>query len=330
MSNLLIAVDAGHGGWDNGATFEGRLEKDDNLRLALAVQEEMEGQGLNVLMTRDSDVYVSLQDRVQMANEANADLFVSLHRNSYFEQTPWANGVSNFIYLTEPEETVGRAARLVLDRVVEAGVQADRGVFRGNYYVLRRTAMPAMLLEMGYIINERDNELFDEKLYDYAIAITKGVMDYFGLTYQTPTPEPPPGETPPPATLNPVAQAQQAVNLRFNYGMPVSGRFNQAAQQAMILMLQRVLNSDFGLNLPLTGVLDAATVAAIPNIREGQRGNVVFVLQALLQMRCYPPGPLDGVFGPQTRHAVQMFQRDNFLVANGVAGPRTITELFRI
>ena len=75
-NNLLIVVDAGHGGWDNGASWNGRLEKDDNLRLALEVQRQLLAQGVPVLMTRDTDVFVPLADRVQMANDANASLFI--------------------------------------------------------------------------------------------------------------------------------------------------------------------------------------------------------------------------------------------------------------
>ena len=180
---LLVVVDPGHGGWDNGASWEGRLEKDDNLKLGLHVRDKLIAQGVPVLMTRDSDVYVTLADRASMANEAGADLFVSLHRNSYPEQIPTAIGVENYIYLTAPEEPTGRAAQLVLDSVVQVGVQADRGVSRGDYYVLRRTQMPAMLLEMGFINNDIDNQLFDEHLVDYAGAIVRGIMQYFGLPF---------------------------------------------------------------------------------------------------------------------------------------------------
>ena len=189
---LLIVIDAGHGGWDNGASWEGRLEKDDNLRLALEVEKELRRNNIPVLMTRDSDVYVSLTDRVNMANEAGADLFVSLHRNSYIEHTPTTNGVENYIYLTAPAETTGLAAQLVLDSVVRVGVQSNRGVSRGNYYVLRRTVMPAMLLEMGFIIDERDNMLFDKHMEEYAAAIVRGIMRYFNLEYtQSPNCLPP-------------------------------------------------------------------------------------------------------------------------------------------
>jgi len=175
----IIAVDAGHGGWDNGASYEGRLEKNDNLRLALEVEKALKSQGFSVVMTRSEDVFIPLEERSKIANEAGADLFISLHRNSYEEQTPSANGVENYIYLTAPKDTTERAAWNVLDWVVYVGVQTNRGVKRGDYSVLRRTTMPAMLLEVGYIINHCDNIMFDMHLQAYSNAIARGVKQYF-------------------------------------------------------------------------------------------------------------------------------------------------------
>lgn len=321
---LLIAVDAGHGGWDNGASWEGRLEKDDNLRLALEVQKQLLAQGIRVLMTRNSDVYVTLADRAAMANQADADLFVSLHRNSYIEHTPTSNGVENFIYLTAPLETSGRAAQYVLERVVDVGVQSNRGVQRGNYYVLRRTIMPAMLLEMGFIIDDIDNQLFDEHLEEYAVAITKGIMQYFGLEYQEAPGLPPQ----PPVYPDPqIQEAQRLVNERFALNMPLSGVFDEATRRAMVMALQTALNSDFNAGLAVDGILDPKTLGAFPVVFSGQRGNVVFVVQALLQLNKYNIGNLDGIFGSRTHAAVQMFQRDRYLTPDGVVRQPTLKAL---
>lgn len=345
--NLLIVVDAGHGGWDNGASFEGRLEKDDNLRLALEVQRQFKAQCVNVLMTRDTDVFVELSDRAAMANEANADLFISLHRNSYIEQTPMSNGVENWIYLTAPVGTTERAAQIVLDEVVSVGVQNNRGVKRGDYYVLRRTSMPAMLLEMGYIINEEDNRLFDECLVEYAKAIVRGTLKYFGVYCAGEVPAPAPPEIPPPPTpptcpveppympsqniclIENIKMAQRAMNLMFQSGIIVNGVYDAETRTAAIRALQTAINETCGINLPVTGILDACTVAAIPDVEYGDAGAIVTLLQALLVFNGYCPGEIDGIFGPSTRTAVQMFQRDNYLTPDGIAGPLTITRLLQ-
>ena len=319
---LLITIDAGHGGWDNGASWNGRLEKDDNLRLALEVQKQLLAQGIRVQMTRDTDVYVSLQDRVAMANEAGSNLFVSLHRNSYITHTPTTNGVENFIYLTAPWETSGRAAQDVLDAVVNVGVQSNRGVRRGNYYVVRRTIMPAMLLEMGFIIDEIDNRLFDEHLVEYAAAIAKGIMKYFGLEFQ----ETQEGTRPQCPDLK-IAEAQQSMNQWFGFDMPISGIFDDITRKTAIVALQMALNNDFNTGLVVDGILGPKTLQAFPSVFPGSRGNVVFVIQSLLQFNRYSPGGLDGIFGPMTQAAVQMFQRNNNMTADGIVRQSTLQAL---
>jgi N-acetylmuramoyl-L-alanine amidase len=313
---LLIAIDAGHGGWDNGASWNGRLEKDDNLRLALEVQKQLLAQGIRVLMTRDTDVYVTLSDRAAMANQAGADLFVSLHRNSYIMHTPTSNGVENFIYLTAPWETAGRAAQDVLDQVVSVGVQSNRGVQRGNYYVVRRTIMPAMLLEMGFIIDEIDNQLFDEHLVEYAAAIAKGIMVYFGLEFQ---------QTPGCSQL--IMQAQQVLNQHFGLAIPINGVFDATTRKAAVMALQMALNNDFGAGLAVDGILGPKTMAAFPNVFFGHRGNVVLAVQILVQFNGYDVGGLDGIFGAMTQAAVKQFQSGNNLNPDGVVGQSTLWAL---
>ncbi|MCL2286152.1 MAG: N-acetylmuramoyl-L-alanine amidase [Firmicutes bacterium] len=168
-----IVIDPGHGGSDSGAVSGTRREKDDNLRLALAVQRLLQAQGQRVIMTRTTDIFVTLAERSAISNRNNANIFVSLHRNSSTNTT--ANGVENYIFTTAP--TIDALyAHNVLNEVVNAGVQNNRGVIRGNFAVLRNTNAPAMLLEMGFISNTRDNQLFDQNFNAYAAAITRGII----------------------------------------------------------------------------------------------------------------------------------------------------------
>jgi len=179
--DLLIALDAGHGGWDGGAIFLNRREKDDNLRLALKVGGKLQDLGLQTLMIRSGDYYVPPEKRAEFANKNDADLFVSFHRACSAKPNEDAGGVECYVYLTAPLEETGRAAQLILSELDAAGVQRIIGVSRGNYGVLRRVSPPAVLLNMGFINNETDNNLFDRKLDSYAEAIAKGISGYFGL-----------------------------------------------------------------------------------------------------------------------------------------------------
>ena len=145
-----MMLDSGHGGSDPGAVYRGRREKDDTLRLTLAVGEILQENGIEVLYTRTTDVYLSPYERAVEANQAGVDFFLSIHRNSY----PTDNEVM---------ETVG---------FVNLGVKA-----RPNLVVLKRTRMPAVLVEAGFINSDTDNELFDSNFQDIAQAIATGVLD---------------------------------------------------------------------------------------------------------------------------------------------------------
>ncbi len=179
---LTVCLDPGHGGTDPGCDYNGRIESEDNWALALAVKQEMESKGIEVVMTRnDNDTKVFLKDRVAIANASGADYFISLHRNKgdgYGIET-WMTATNN----TTVTETL---TNNVHNALVGVGVQRDRGVKTGtetgegsDYYVIGNTTMPACLLEFGFINNEEDNRLFDANKQAYAQAITQAVLDTY-------------------------------------------------------------------------------------------------------------------------------------------------------
>ena len=168
----LVYLDAGHGGYDNGATYEGRLEKDDNLALALAVGEILEDNGVDVGYTRTEDVYDSPVRKAQIANEAGADLFVSIHRNS----SPYPetySGVQSLIFDSGGlKEDVAKAINSELEEVGFNNLGIE---LRRNLAVLRRTNMDAVLVEAGFINTDADNQLFDSEFNNVAYAIANGI-----------------------------------------------------------------------------------------------------------------------------------------------------------
>jgi N-acetylmuramoyl-L-alanine amidase len=169
-----ILVDAGHGGYDNGASFEGRLEKEDNLRLALKVGQDLADLGYEVYFTRDSDVYQSPTEKAQIANDAAADFFVSIHRNS--SETPnQYNGVQTLIF--DDSGIKAQMARNVDAQLAKIGFK-DLGIsVRPNLTVLKRTNMPAILVEAGFLNSDVDNALFDDNLDAIAQAIADGINE---------------------------------------------------------------------------------------------------------------------------------------------------------
>lgn len=172
-----VFLDAGHGGTDPGAVNGSRKEAADNLRLGLAVRDLLKAAGYTVVMARTGDVTLSLADRTNAANAASADLYVSLHRNSFSAAT--ANGVETWVYSVDTKGSRPFAEK-VQDRIVGVGVQTNRGVKAGNYHVLRESKMPAMLIELGFISNAADNGLFDSRFDAYANAVAQGIVDGLG------------------------------------------------------------------------------------------------------------------------------------------------------
>lgn len=169
---VKIVIDAGHGGYDNGATYENRREKDDNLSLALAVGEILAAQGYDVVYTRTDDVYNSPVEKARIANQSDADFFVSIHRNSSPNDNQY-NGVQTLIFDDSGiKKSMAENINSELEKVGYKNINVD---IRPNLAVLRRTKMPAVLVEAGFINSDVDNQLFDDKFTETAMAIAMGI-----------------------------------------------------------------------------------------------------------------------------------------------------------
>ena len=188
-------LDAGHGGSDSGAVYNGRLEKDDNLRMTLAVGERLARSGERVLYTRTDDSTVDLTYRSTMANSAGATYFVSFHRNS---ASTVGRGVEVYYHTSlSAQSTAARMAAPVQDALVACGFH-NRGVKQANFSVLRRTSMPAILVELAFINNEAENAKLDSEFDRIADAIASALLSFVGKTLTPATTQPP--ETEPPTT----------------------------------------------------------------------------------------------------------------------------------
>ena len=199
-------LDAGHGGSDSGAVYNGRLEKNDNLRITLAVGERLARSGERVLYTRTDDSTVDLTYRSTMANSAGATYFVSFHRNS---ASTVGRGVEVYYYTgLSAQSTAARMAAPVQDALVACGFH-NRGVKQANFSVLRRTSMPAILVELAFINNEAENAKLDSEFDRIADAIASALLSFVGKTLTPATTQPP--ETEPPTT-EPKATEPPATN----------------------------------------------------------------------------------------------------------------------
>lgn len=172
-----VVVDAGHGGTDPGASYMGRQEKNDTLALALEVGRILKENGVDVVYTRTEDVYQTPFQKAQIANESGADLFISLHRNS----SPQSNQYSGVESLVYEETGIKKELAENINRELEQAGFQNLGIReRPGLVVLRRTKMPAVLVEVGFINTEADNRTLDEHFYEVAQAIADGILMTLG------------------------------------------------------------------------------------------------------------------------------------------------------
>lgn len=169
-----VIIDAGHGGEEPGAMYDGRREKDDALRLALAIGQILEKNGVDVVYTRTTDVFDTPLEKAQIANNSGADYFVSIHRNA-MPVPGTGSGATVLVY--EDAGVPAMLAENIQRNLVQTGFN-DLGIQeRPGLIVLRRTQMPAVLVEAGFIDNPVDNRFFDENFDAIAQAIADGVLE---------------------------------------------------------------------------------------------------------------------------------------------------------
>lgn len=169
-----VVLDPGHGGSDYGAIRCGVNEKDINLDVARRVEAILENKGVSVTMTRNTDIFVSLEDRTIITSKVNPDLFVSIHVNSSVK--PEITGIETHYY--HPNSL--NLAHTIHESLMSFIKTIDRGLFKSRFYVINHTTTPAILVEMGFIsnTNERCELISERRKQQTAEAIANGILKY--------------------------------------------------------------------------------------------------------------------------------------------------------
>ncbi|BAT56285.1 N-acetylmuramoyl-L-alanine amidase [Nostoc sp. NIES-3756] len=173
---LLVVIDPGHGGKDSGAPgLGGLLEKDVVLPIGQRIASILEQNGVQTVLTRDADFFVELQGRVDIAERANATLFVSIHANSV-DGRPDVNGLE--VYYYDSGYALAETVRKTI--LQNIGTLKDRGTRKARFYVLRKSSMPSILVETGYMTGNEDNPRLGSPEYQsrMADAIARGILQY--------------------------------------------------------------------------------------------------------------------------------------------------------
>ena len=174
-----ITIDAGHGGSDPGASGNGIIEKELTLDVAKRVEKILKDKGIEVVMTRTSDVYPSLKERVQIGVNSRSDAFVSIHGNA---ASASASGVETF-YSSNANRAGDskKLAAFIQNRLYVAMDSKNRGVKDKDFYVVYRNPLPAALVELGFMTNAEEAKKLKSNWYrdEAAKAIAAGIVDYF-------------------------------------------------------------------------------------------------------------------------------------------------------
>ena len=193
-----IFLDPGHGGRDSGAYYYNVAEKDLNMQVYRKLRKKLEELGYKVLTSRDSDIDVDfITERSRMVNKTNSDIFISIHFNATGSAYSRASGIQTYSYSDEPDypskinpywhnhpdrmsESKRLAAAIHSSLLAETGAK-DAGLLESSFAVLRETAKPAVLLELGYMDNFAENQQIRDSHYqDKLVAgIVKGIQKYY-------------------------------------------------------------------------------------------------------------------------------------------------------
>lgn len=179
LSNIKITIDAGHGGNEYGAIgCLGTKEKDINLSIAKSLKNKLIKSGAYVIMTRDNDKYVSLSDRVKISNDANSQIFISIHNNALPDSLANQKRTGSEVYYFYPQSK--QLAEDVLDGITAKAKTNNNGIKQQSFAVIRNTQSPSILIELIYIINPEDNSKLINKNFQNSLAdgIVKGLEKY--------------------------------------------------------------------------------------------------------------------------------------------------------
>ncbi|MNR02736.1 N-acetylmuramoyl-L-alanine amidase LytC precursor [compost metagenome] len=178
LEGKTIVIDAGHGGKDVGATGQtGILEKDMTLQTVLRIKRELiERTGANVILTREKDEFLALPERVEVAANHAADLFISIHFDAYTSHD--VAGITTYYNKSVDKQ----AAKMIHEQLFKQKMDTkNRGLAQGDYHVLRENKSPSILLELGYLSNLEDEQRIQTQAFQdkAATAVTEGIMAFF-------------------------------------------------------------------------------------------------------------------------------------------------------
>lgn len=326
MSKVYLGV--GHGGRDSGAVGY-IVEKDVNLQMALACKEYLEQNGVEVKISRVDDSNKELTQRIKECNTYAPDLAIDIHNN--------AGGGDGFeVYHTLSGGT-GKILAQNIEEEVKAIGQNSRGLktkanSQGKDYFgfIRQITCPSIITETVFVDNQADASQADtlEEQKAFGQAIARGVLKTLGVVTNNTTTTVNTTVQNTVNTTGTIATIQSTLNTRYGLSIAVDNLFGTETKKALIKALQTELNTQYGKGLVVDGIFGTNTYNACVNVRQGARGNITYILQAILFCKGYNTNGVDGIFESGTASAVKQFQKDHGLSVDRIAGKNTFKALF--
>jgi len=308
-----ICVDAGHGGNDVGAACNGRYERDDTLRMALALSEALNAQGVETVMPRTDINDIGISERCRIANNAKCDYYLSIHRNACNGS---ASGDEIWIYSGADDSHVQKAQAL-LDAVCSVDGLSNRGVHKGapnysDFGVNKQTNMPSALIELGFIDNGGDNAAFDGHFSEIANALCAALCSIVGADYSAQentqsaeeAPQEAPQSEPQTSTADGSVRDWQNAAIADGFRFPKYGADGYWGSECE----------------------SVAKAALIKNrgASDYRYRNLTKIVQSKLGVA------VDGKCGVNTANAIKSFQANFGLVADGIVGLNTWKRLLGV
>lgn len=329
---VKIALDAGHYlGTAGKRTPDGIKEFVLNNAVCNYIEEYLKGY-VEIIRVDDrtGNADVSLADRRNKAIQNGCIVLISTHHNA-LNDDKFSNvtGTETFTHSNYENKQAKELAELLAKNISEKTGLKNRGAKQSRLAVIATSKIPAILCEGGFMDGEKDSYYIrsEEGQKAYAQAVAETLIQYFDLKKDNKVVEQVTSTETKKQNIGIVATIQSTLNSRYNLSIAVDNIYGKETKKALIIGLQTELNKQYKKGLDVDGIFGNLTKNACVSVRKGAKGNITWILQAILICRGYKIA-LDADFGANTEKAVKDYQSKNALTVDGICSKNTFAKLF--
>lgn len=328
---MKIALDAGHGLNTAGKrTPDGVHEWELNNAVCNYIEEYLKDYA-TIIRTDDTtgNKDIALADRRNKAVN-NCDVLISIHHNA-LKDNKFSNvtGTETYTHTNYDNKQAKELSELLANNIAKCTGLKNRGAKQFRLAVIATSKIPAVLCEGGFMDGEHDSYYIrtEEGKKAYAKAVADVLISYFNLKAQNNSTQQIIQEENKNTNIGIIARIQDTLNTRYNLNIATDNIYGKETKKALVVGLQTELNKQYQKGLVVDGVFGSKTKNACVSVRKGAKGNITYILQAILYCKGYDIA-VDGDFGVNTENAVKSYQKANGLTVDGICGKNTFAKLF--